>query len=78
MGVLKPPMGASGLVYLKEKGREAYTSSAALTVPGNVTTHRLRTEGGKYTSKFVLENYGVCFASQTQDCSFDGFTKWIK
>lgn len=42
--MLKTPMGAS---YLKERGRRAYTSSAALTVPGHVTIHRLKTEGGK-------------------------------
>lgn len=29
------------LQTLKEKGEEAYTSSAALTVPGHVSTHRL-------------------------------------
>lgn len=71
--MLKPPVDASGLVYLKEKGREAYRSSAALTVPGHVSTHRLRTEGGKkkHTSKCVLDYCGVSFASQSQDCSLD-------
>lgn len=37
----------------KGEGREAYASSATLTVPGHVATHRLRTEGGKHTD-------GVC------------------
>lgn len=59
MDVLKSSVCASGLVYLKEKGKEAYTSSAALTVPGHVSNHRLRTEGGKHTSKCVLDYCGV-------------------
>lgn len=59
------------LVYLKEKGEEAYASSAALTVPGHVTTHRLGTEGGEHTSKCVLDYCGVLVASQSQDCSSD-------
>lgn len=53
--MLKPPVGASGLVYLKEKGEEAYPSSAALTVPGHVSTHRLKTEGGEHTGRCVLD-----------------------
>lgn len=57
--MLNPAVGESGLVYLKERGKEAYTSSAALTVPRHVTTHRLRTEGGKHTAKRVLDYSGV-------------------
>lgn len=53
--MLNPAMGESALVYLKGEGEEAYTSSAALTVPGHVTIHRLRTEGGKHTTKCVLD-----------------------
>lgn len=75
--MLQPAVGASGLVYLKEKGKEAYTSSAALTVPGHVSTHRLRTEGGKHTTKRVLDYCGVECASQSHGGRFDEIRKWI-
>lgn len=55
MDVLQSLVCASALVYLK---KEAYTSSAALTVPGHVSTHRLRTEG-ENTSKCELDYRGV-------------------
>lgn len=64
-----------GCVVPKGEGKEAYTSSAALTVPGHVTIHRLRTEGGKHTSKCVLDYYCVYFASQSQERCFDGVKK---
>lgn len=57
--MFSPPVCASGL----PKGDGAYTSSAALTVPGHVSIHRLRTEGGKHTSKCVLDYQGVHFVA---------------
>lgn len=59
--MLQPTVDVSGLVYLKEKGKEAYASSAALTVPGHVTTHRLRTEGGKTHQQVCVRLLG-CFS----------------
>lgn len=73
--------GVRCLRYLKEK--EDYKSSAALIVPGHVSIHRLKTQGGgekehTHTSGCVLDCCSVLFQTKSQDCSSHGFTTWIK
>lgn len=76
--VLKPAVGASGLVYLKGEGEGGLHVLSSPNCPRACHDSQTEDRRGKNTpAQCVLDYRGVSFASHSQDRSFDGGRKWI-